>query len=564
MATKFYRKGKDFYNADNHQYISATQFGTGKDYQEVTIPKDNSVVIPNPSEIKNYDVTGKSADGKSLLGIPKIKPLTNNSNTSTLDIGLKTGNITAQMPENTADAIHQVEIDNAKKFNEGANATLSIFQQQLKDAETRRKEIESSISSLEAERETMVSKRYEELSKPFRAQMEELGNTEFQLKEKYKKYSELANSLTNYADIAYNDIVAEQNRPALLSVSQGRVSNIKEDYNTKITLTKTAMAALSDDIALGRTFIDRGISAVVADRNDELNYLQFINGLIDQKLLTLTDEKKTAISDIKEANQSRIETIQSEFKRIDEEKTKVQDFLLENADVSVKAGVILSDDYKTMVEKVSTFLSKNPQYNPEQVSILKEWILNFPDAGISFNDSIEIAQQKLLRSNSYKKSQIKGSGSNKETITFQSAMEDTAQYLIDLRRKGKLTDLSYSQAISAFMSDFDIPEEQRGAVQSQINNIMQGSATPQQIESDNNPTSDFIVDYGSSIAPVNDRGYFKEEGGFGNVFGRFLGLKDSRVSRLANDYPNAGITNKDTYQSALNKINQLKRSGNLR
>ena len=232
----------------------------------------------------------------------------------------------------------------------------------MNDALAKKTEAQTKLDEIEKQRQTEVIDNYEELSQPYRQAMEEAGNTEFELKEKYQKYSELANSLTVYADQAYNDLQAAKSKPSLASVSQGRQAIIKDDYNSKIALTQTAMAALSGDIALGRTFIDQGIDAVTADRADELNFLNFVNGLFNEKsddakaeLLTATAEEKTAI-------QNRITTIESEFTRIENEKSVVQEFLVgDNARIAVKAGVSLSDSLDEMVSKVAEYYKNNPE-----------------------------------------------------------------------------------------------------------------------------------------------------------------------------------------------------------
>lgn len=149
-------------------------------------------------------------------------------------------------------------------------------------------------------------------------------------------------------------------------------------------------------------------------------------------------------------------------------------------------------------------------------------------------------------------------GSEEEVeITFDSALTDTANYLANLRNSGKLSDLNYSKAVRDFMSDFGIPDEQKGQVESEINNLMQGGSSTQTIQQDNNPTSDFFVDNKTSVSPIQGND-IKKAGGILNIVGRFFGFKDQRVGQLQSQYPDAGITKKDTYNSAIQKVNRFK------
>lgn len=80
----------------------------------------------------------------------------------------------------------------------------------------------------------------------------------------------------------------------------------------------------------------------------------------------------------------------------------------------------------------------------------------------------------------------KGKG-DEGIITFQSALEDTANYLIGLRDAGKLSDMNYSQAVGGFMADFGLEDKEQ--VESAINNIMSGGTLA--IQEEVNVGSDF-------------------------------------------------------------------------
>jgi len=449
-AQNFYKKDGSYYLVGSNQKILNLQqlqqyaSGGGKEVSytppSAPTPPQGSVAIP-AGQISNYNVTGQFGQtgqaGSGLWGTP----INNNISSNTLQTGMQSGNISSQLPPTTASTIAEVEAKNAQNFSQGATGMLSIFQQQQKEAEAKIKEATDKLAALDAQQKEQVTDKYDELSTPFRKEMEDQGNIKYQLEEKYQKYSALASSLATMSEIAYNDIVAEKNRPALLSISTGRTNAIKEDYNSKIALTQTAMAALSDDITMGRTFIDRGIAAVVADRTDRLNFLEFVNGLITEQKKDAKASLLSFTKDEKDAIENQIATLQSEFTRIDEEKEKVQEFLLGNSELALKAGVSLAEPYDTMVDKVSSFIKKNPQYSEQNVDVLNTYIKQYPDAGITFNDTLEQAQAKILRSPEYKKSvRIGGSGGS-------GSGGFTAQEKRKLQQKG-LEDAPYQEQLN--------------------------------------------------------------------------------------------------------------------
>lgn len=386
--------------------------------------------------------------------LPASPALPANIDSSVINAGMQAGNIASQLPPATASVIKEVEVANAQNFSAGAQQTLKIYEQQMKDAQDNIKKYQDQLKQIETDRQGQVTDKYQELSQPFREKMEIAGNEEFQLKQKYEKYSSLANSLTVYADQAYNDLQAEKARPGLLSISQGKQANIKEDYYSKISLTQTAMAALQDDIALGRTFIDRGIAAVTADRQDELNSLNFINGLLNQKAEDTKTELLTATKEEKEAIQNRINTLTAEFDRIEQEKDAVRDFLLENAEIAVKAGVNLTDSLDEMTGKVTNFLNKNPQYNSENKieTVNGRKVLVSPSGNIL----------KDLGA-AYKETGAGGSGEATTPTTpetpFDADLEGAANVIMALEKAGASSSEAYWGVVKGLSEDLGLPEE---------------------------------------------------------------------------------------------------------
>jgi hypothetical protein len=63
-----------------------------------------------------------------------------------------------------------------------------------------------------------------------------------------------------------------------------------------------------------------------------------------------------------------------------------------------------------------------------------------------------------------------------EDVTIASTMKDTANEMIKLRDAGELTDFLYNQNVESIMELLGVAEEERGIVESEINNMMAGGS----------------------------------------------------------------------------------------
>lgn len=92
-----------------------------------------------------------------------------------------------------------------------------------------------------------------------------------------------------------------------------------------------------------------------------------------------------------------------------------------------------------------------------------------------------------------------------EDTTISSTLNDTAKELADLRDSGKLTDFVYNQNINSLMELFGLKEEDRGTIESEINNIMAGGSLSIENIADT-VMSGFI---GEDVTPTSDEALTK-------------------------------------------------------
>jgi hypothetical protein len=85
-----------------------------------------------------------------------------------------------------------------------------------------------------------------------------------------------------------------------------------------------------------------------------------------------------------------------------------------------------------------------------------------------------------------------GGGGGSTTTETGDTFTDTINYLKDLRDRGMLNDFNYQEQVNA-LAEIN-PNIERGKLESMVNQAMEGTLmTPQEIEQDNNPSSDFDI-----------------------------------------------------------------------
>ncbi len=264
-------------------------------------------------------------------------------------------------PEGTAGVIQDEFVKISSDMSQRSTAMNSVYQQQMADNLAEQEEMRKQLETGQAKVDADVSAMGDLMQDDIRTRLEEAGNKEFELKEKYARHTELTNGLVEFAEQAIGMINTEKQRVGLAAIKGNRISNVMDDINSKIALTQSSLAAISNNIALGRTFIDRGIEAAVADRADNLNYLNFVYELSSADLAETKGKVLNLEAEEKQNLENQINLLDSELLRIDAEKDMVAEFLVgDNAYAALQAGVNLTDSYDEMIEKVVNYYKQNP------------------------------------------------------------------------------------------------------------------------------------------------------------------------------------------------------------
>lgn len=369
MATDFYKVGSSYYRSDTNAKILNTDELKGyatAGGKEITAPtaKAGSVAIANPSEIKNYNVTNNI--GGTLYGTLK------NPTSSDLTTGMKVGTITP--PANTADLVHQTFANNASQYTDGQKTMFSIYEQQQKDAQA----AIDKATAAEAENQKNIEQNKTDIKSAYTADMDDenvmgwrqkaIGVTSADLQAKYNDIKTnydtrktMVDEVTQLSQMFANELAKPQ-AVGITSVINARLNNTKEQYAGRISALQAGISALDGNISLAQTFIDNGIETVNADRTDRLNYLNFVQGLYDQKssdnkesLLTATEEQKKAI-------ENEISIIKGQIEQTESNKEFIRTILTDTQTslMAIKSGITITDTPDEAVKKMTAYIKAHP------------------------------------------------------------------------------------------------------------------------------------------------------------------------------------------------------------
>lgn len=368
---QFYRvktagKPDALFDASNNKQIADVNALKAGGYQEIVAPtpKAGSTAIPDPTAIKDYDVTNQV--GGTLYGIPKTPT------SSDISAGLNLSGV--KPPATTAGIIHETFANNASQYSQSQKDMIKIREQQLAETQKQMADVNKQIADNQAKidqnaataKDVYTGSMDDQNLQGWRQQA--IGVNSDELKSKYADYKteyesrkSMGDELSQLASMYSNEL----SKPQVISdytTMQGRLNNTKEQYAGRISALQAGISALDGNISMAKTFIDRGIDTVNSDRTDRLNYLNFVQGLATTKgtelktsLLNLTKDEKTTID-------NEIKIIQDKITETENNKKFMQTLFVDTqtAQTAIKSGVTLTDTPDQAVKKMADYMKTHP------------------------------------------------------------------------------------------------------------------------------------------------------------------------------------------------------------
>jgi len=452
-------------SAEWSNYYNTT--GKGKGIAELLVNKPQKTQWTS-KDWENYNYA--SGAGKGIAGLLTNKPQVQWSPTDWKNYNyavLNTPNVnslqagTQNLPDFTPQAPN---VQNSYLNSVGSNLTTS--RANLENEYTKR------ISEIDKQKETyqkqldditgfqeLALEDVQSLMTPFRANLENTERERFKIEENYFANQDALSELETLYNGVKADTESMTGRTSGGGIWAGRLQKSIETANGRIGILQAVMSARSNQISTATNLIDRSVSAINADRQDQLTYY---NGILDFYKTQKSDIQgllKTAIGDKQDIIKSQLGFLENDMKQSEDVANKVKELLLnpDNAKMIQESGISLADSVEEINKKMADWQIAHPE---EVANMIKQ----YPDANIQPTDTIEIATAKLKNSKIYQQeTRLSGGGSGGGTgrITKNQQSQIEQNLLSQLGGDGFVSPDDYAAAKQDWIqaggspSDFD-------------------------------------------------------------------------------------------------------------
>ncbi len=267
-----------------------------------------------------------------------------------------------ELPTPTAPVINQQFTTSlSADLEKSRQAVEDSYKTQIADLNVKMAESQKKIEDLNTLQQENVIKNVEELSKPFRQQLEETERQRLYITENFEANQKLTNELDSLLTQG-NEIIAQTKELAIPEVfRKQRVNQTINDINARASVINSVMSARNNQISQAYNLIDRGVAAISADRQDQLAYYQTLNNFYENqkdaegnKLISLDKEQKTYI-------QSQIGLLESDLSQATKNADYIKSLMTspESALLVAEAGISLSDTPEQVNQKLATQIQRD-------------------------------------------------------------------------------------------------------------------------------------------------------------------------------------------------------------
>ncbi len=301
-----------------------TSTGSFRDAQGNTVtPPSNTTTTPNQST---------APVAPAMVSTPLQSPVPATDVTPTPSLGL---------PEPVATQTQAATQNSIQGSVDQARSRLDTM------LTTDKARVDTEIAALEKDQE-MILAQGKELTQPFREKLEKKERERLKVNENFEANQKLVDELDTLLTQGNELINIAMGRQVANKVLDKSLSKTIADVQARAGVIEAVMSARNGQISQAYTMIDRTVDSIVADRNDELSYLNTVLSLNENKIIRLDEESK------KIAETQRSEAI----KDLDEAKATakyIKDLMInpETAQFMADAGVSLNDGIDGVKKKMS-------------------------------------------------------------------------------------------------------------------------------------------------------------------------------------------------------------------
>ncbi len=341
----------------------------------------------------------------------------------------KEGITAPESPKPEAPQITDSYFTSITKDLENKTAALQAeYDKQIKVAQDKQTEVQKQIETYQTGQKKVIDET-QPLLAPFREQKEQAERERLKVEENYFANQTLTNELGTLLTEG-NDLIKQQKETTGLAVIRNpRIAQTISDVSARVGVIQAVMSARSGQITEAQRLIDRSITAITADNQDQLKYYEtlynFYTSQKDEegkKLVSLTATEKDYLDKKIDSLKSDLTTTRANAETI---KKAMAD--PDTAFAYAQAGVTLNDSIETINKKLATYA-----YSKE----IKETSLKMAEKGYSYlapgqtapagSEIYTLTDSKGVEKQWYDKPE-KATGGGTEETTYEAPEGSVAQ-----------------------------------------------------------------------------------------------------------------------------------------
>ena len=310
-----------------------------------------------------YEYAEPVAPVESVSPVEPVAPVVPEEISKTPEIPIQISS--PDLPESTAQTTIENYTNDYISTLDSTRKTLEAKHQSELDRITKQKEsTQTKIDELTSKTEGVLTEDVKPLLEPFRADLETSERERLKVEDNYFENQALTEELGGLLTQIQNDITATKDITGLASIREPRISKAVEDATARVGVIEAVLAARNNQISQAYTLIDRSVSAITADRQDQLTYYNSILSFYD----TQKDEEGNKLIDLSKEEQgiidSKIGLLESDMAQAQANADYIKNLMTnpDTASFMAKAGITLNDT----PEQVQTKMAE--QSNRDQVT----------------------------------------------------------------------------------------------------------------------------------------------------------------------------------------------------
>lgn len=258
---------------------------------------------------------------------------------------------TPQAPSITSGFLASASADLTAK----SKAVDDTYQKRLDTITKEKDAAQKEMDGLTEAQGNLIANDIKPLTQPFREDMEKKERERLKVEENFFANQGIVNELQSLLTQGNEAIKQAQGESMSRGVGQMRVNQMISDISARAGVLDAVLAARNGQIAQAQTLIDRSVTAVTADKQDQLNYYNTLFNFHETqkddegaKLLDLTTEERKFID-------LQIGTIESQLEDAKATATYIKDLMIdpETSKFVADAGITLNDSVATINKKMA-------------------------------------------------------------------------------------------------------------------------------------------------------------------------------------------------------------------